>query len=396
MGSSCSDKIDLVQNLLGSEFDELENHKQELRKIIHAWCNIPKSSFKEGRDTLHCQYFYYWLGGTISRILEESSSFPGVISKIYEILPTIVHGEWCRNLCPGIRKEEFGKLKNVYDYYQDYSQIKSKVSKIKDECNGGCRKYLEGIKDDYVDMRSSCLVEMEKKPPYCSVFGGMFGRNSSADPKEPLKLLSKLGTQAECPISTEGQEVAQPNAVNTNDYTSLSTQESSPQAVGQEGKGGTLPSYADNIFFILFYTFDANSSLGSRGETGPSGPAGAQGPSGAPSLPDQPSNGAHNKYYIIIQKYYYWNTHAGDSSTLLVKVLRKEMPLLFLLLSLRTMVLQGKLVLLHKYPRKQRKLKKLKKMELLSPGVVSQVVLLKQQLQRSIQELFLMLQIRTL
>ncbi|ANQ05823.1 KIR-like protein [Plasmodium coatneyi] len=164
--------------------------EKEVPKIMNAWCYIHT---KEQEDKpMYCDLFYYWLGEILFRELKSDASVRREVMKnIYEKLQIWKNIDNCTKTFPNVTPEEFGRLRALYYYTQDYSQMKEKISTARDACAEEYRTFLKEVHDTYTDKEGKCKRPNNHRNEYCTKIEEIL-RNDDRTPKDPSEILPEL------------------------------------------------------------------------------------------------------------------------------------------------------------------------------------------------------------
>ncbi|SBS99214.1 PIR Superfamily Protein, partial [Plasmodium malariae] len=122
-----------------------------------------------------CRFLYYWLGNELLLSNIEEKSF----SEVIEILSNVSNVLYQRYKCnctffKGISKENFEKMKIVYDYCNDHDSIESTLKEYNNMCDSEFNTYLVKAETTYNEIYncakknfSSYCIQLKSYVPSC-------------------------------------------------------------------------------------------------------------------------------------------------------------------------------------------------------------------------------------
>ncbi|SBT51338.1 PIR Superfamily Protein [Plasmodium ovale wallikeri] len=170
--------------------------------IVKALCYIKSLQLQPNFDNVMCEYLCYWLGNKISNDLSNKESFSSVIDLLYAELGDIYKENKCKNIIFQINSTDFQKLKDVYDYKQNYNTISAAIRDYGNECSEKFRDYLNKSYESYEELYTKCERSHEE---YCEHFKKII-------PEYPGKKLEKLICNLKESISVPVREERGPGA----------------------------------------------------------------------------------------------------------------------------------------------------------------------------------------
>ncbi|KMZ82500.1 hypothetical protein PVIIG_05361 [Plasmodium vivax India VII] len=146
-------------------------------KIVRALCYIYNrrknlsADFKED----FCWYLYYWLGDKIYPVVHDKIIFSNIIKMIYAELYKNITEDFivCRHVYSSINQDTFKDNKIMFDYSEDYQNIKIDTPHAETTCDKEYKNYINKYINMYNQVYSDCY-KGEKKNFDCNYFSTLF------------------------------------------------------------------------------------------------------------------------------------------------------------------------------------------------------------------------------
>ncbi|SBT33187.1 PIR Superfamily Protein [Plasmodium ovale wallikeri] len=209
---------------------------------------------RNGRDlySKRWDYLYYWTGEKIIKSLTDSITFEKVMYPLKNIRDQFNSSDPYKKHIFSITKDQFEKLKKIYDYFENYNSIFQKIGYSNSDCTPELKKHVEDSFQIYKTLKQECDVKDTEH--YCKMFQELVTEYE----KEDLEELTCNGTK-DPTASAEDKSVQ---------YRELESHETGPQGShlrsGFEGgiqdrsmHGGHIPNNStfDNVTPIFFPIF---------------------------------------------------------------------------------------------------------------------------------------------
>ncbi|ANQ06218.1 KIR-like protein [Plasmodium coatneyi] len=168
------------------------NMEKEVGNMMNAWCYIHT---KEERErSMYCDLFYYWLGEILFREVKNDASVRReAMEKIYEKLQGWKNIVNCTKAFPKVTEDEFKRLKALYHYTQDYSEVEKRIREENSACGEEYKKFLKEANDTYRDRdwNNRCKGPNNRGREYCTKIQEIL-RTAGGAPKDPSEILPEL------------------------------------------------------------------------------------------------------------------------------------------------------------------------------------------------------------
>ncbi|ANQ09669.1 KIR-like protein [Plasmodium coatneyi] len=230
--------------------------EKEVPKIMNAWCYVHTAG--QGDKSTYCNLFYYWLGEILFRELKSDASVRREVMKnIYEKLQIWKNIDNCTKTFPNVTPEEFGRLRALYYYTQDYNELERRIRTEGEPCGEEYRNFLKEANDTYRDRdwNNRCKGPNNRGSEYCTKIQEIL-RNADRTLKDPSEILSELKGRL-TPLESEKLKDATVETssdqgkeeTNTRRNSTSSTTKTAPEGTTSEGttsegttSEGTTPS----------------------------------------------------------------------------------------------------------------------------------------------------------
>ncbi|ANQ09256.1 KIR protein [Plasmodium coatneyi] len=150
-----------------------------VEKIVDAWCYVSKMSTGSPYHKDRCYFFYYWLGEIVRNTREGTTNFKNIMDTIYNTLSTWVPNEQCKYMYPDTAKQHFKHMKQMFDYYYDFSGICALIQQDQSKYTD-YSGYLREAAEAYNSMNAYCLNQGSDKQ-YCTENGSTFSTKGSPE-----------------------------------------------------------------------------------------------------------------------------------------------------------------------------------------------------------------------
>ncbi|SCA83653.1 VIR protein [Plasmodium vivax] len=182
-------------------------------KILKALCYVYKKSSRQHFDTNICNFLYYWLGNVLLSKLKLKDLYSEIIIKLFLTLKDKNSLVVCENPYPYMDKDDFEKIKLIFDCSEDYKGYNEQHHNVIKSCNKNYKTHLDKNIETYNNFYRECVVEkINNKNDRCKAFKEYFPYNES-------NLLSKFKcnfnpeeTYPEQPTESYDDESEQPPA----------------------------------------------------------------------------------------------------------------------------------------------------------------------------------------
>ncbi|SBT88047.1 PIR protein [Plasmodium malariae] len=156
-------KIKLIKSQLNS-YNDIKSVED---KILHALCFISFSN-NDNKCNEQCHSLYYWIGNKLFNTLSNEGSFSGII-KIFDTCSKKIAGrDKCKcDFFGSISKEEFNKMKIVYEYCKYHDTIEGTLNFHSNLCDSASKEYLDKATNAYNELYEICNSSSSKD--YCTV-----------------------------------------------------------------------------------------------------------------------------------------------------------------------------------------------------------------------------------
>lgn len=145
-------------------------------------------------------YLYYWTGEKVINRLTDSITFEKVMYPLKSIRNKFNSKDPYKEHIFSITKDQFEKLKKIYDYFENYNSIFQKIGYRKSDCTAELKKHVEDSFQIYKTLKHECAVK--KTEHYCKMFQELVKKYQ----KDDLNELTCNGTK-DPTISAEDESV---------------------------------------------------------------------------------------------------------------------------------------------------------------------------------------------
>ncbi|KMZ88673.1 hypothetical protein PVBG_06080 [Plasmodium vivax Brazil I] len=158
-------------------------------KILKALCYVYKKSSREHFDTNICNFLYYWLGNVLLSKLKLKDLYSEIIIKLFLTLKDKNSLVVCENPYPYMDKDDFEKIKLIFDCSEDYKSYEVQHNHPRISCNKDYKEHLDKHISNYNYFYNKCKIE-NLGEPYCTAFEKYF-------PDKNSNLLSQFNCRLE-------------------------------------------------------------------------------------------------------------------------------------------------------------------------------------------------------
>ncbi|CAI7719410.1 PIR protein [Plasmodium vivax] len=198
-----------------SEAEAILSRENDLRnvsnKILRALCYVYTQSSSSHFDNNICKFLYFWLGNVLLSNLKFKQLFSEIILYLFLSLKDKNSLLVCENPYTYMDKDDFEKIKLIFDCSEDYKGYKEQHHNVIKSCNMNYKTHLDLNIETYDKFYRECQVENHKNE-HCKAFKEYFPNNES-------NLLSKFRcnfnpeeTYPEQPTESYDDESEQPPA----------------------------------------------------------------------------------------------------------------------------------------------------------------------------------------
>ncbi|KAI4840533.1 hypothetical protein MKS88_001262 [Plasmodium brasilianum] len=136
-------------------------------KILHALCFISFST-NDQKCNEQCHSLYYWIGNKLFKSLSNEGSFSDIIKVFENCSEKIAGRDKCKcDFFGSISKEEFNKMKIVYEYCKYHDTIEGTLKFHSNLCDSESKEYLDKANNTYNEVYETCNSFNSKA--YCTV-----------------------------------------------------------------------------------------------------------------------------------------------------------------------------------------------------------------------------------
>ncbi|SCA59725.1 VIR protein [Plasmodium vivax] len=204
--------------LYNSSKQELTQRKElhdVSEKILKALCYVYETSMRPGFDNDVCNFLYYWLANILLNNLKLDHFYSEIIIKLFANLKNDSDSKICNiRTFTTFNKDEFNKVKLIFDFSEDFDTYKSHFSQHNHDCNKNYKEYLDTYITSYNKIRSECITE-SRDYIYCSAFHHYFNNKNhgllstwkcNLSENDPRDLDLEEGVEEE-EVETDGETV---------------------------------------------------------------------------------------------------------------------------------------------------------------------------------------------
>ncbi|ANQ07135.1 KIR protein [Plasmodium coatneyi] len=170
----------ILKGKLRHSWDDEEVYAKEITK---SWCNVSTVLREKPSCSAICNFFYYWLGGTLCDRLNTWSSFKTIMQQIYSKLEDSDVQCTYISMQDTVDTEIFKQRKQLFDYYYDYRTILKELkicTTTECSCKGKYDDYLKDVEDAHKQVEANCGKGIDY---YCNTFWNKL--KDSKIPKPP-------------------------------------------------------------------------------------------------------------------------------------------------------------------------------------------------------------------
>ncbi|ANQ10830.1 KIR protein [Plasmodium coatneyi] len=229
----CNSWADGITSILEDKLRDEWEDWEYATEIAQAWCLISKLNTEEKQPSSPCKeklcnFFYFWLGGTLCHRLKPSTWFQDTMQEIYTKLKgSNVQCEYIP-IDGTIDRDLFKYRKIIFDYYYDYKTLKEQLKYPPSEvspCKVKYDAYLQDVEDAHKQVEANC--GRTSKDEYCNNFWNKF-KNSNIPKPPDLKSNIMNGED----ITEDGTDVLRCLTQLSSAITELSRQEETSASLG--------------------------------------------------------------------------------------------------------------------------------------------------------------------
>ncbi|SBS90307.1 PIR Superfamily Protein [Plasmodium ovale curtisi] len=146
------------------------NFISNIRKnLLNAFIYVANMRPGDDQYNERWNYLYYWTGDKVYEITETNSNFLDVMNLVNSLkIHVHIDNESYNNDFFKIEKDQFKKLKEFYDFSQNYDAIELITSPSVYECSHEYNNYILKSYELYENIKKDCLVDT--RTPYCNIF----------------------------------------------------------------------------------------------------------------------------------------------------------------------------------------------------------------------------------
>ncbi|SCN11996.1 PIR protein [Plasmodium malariae] len=170
----CYSEEDKIKPFI-SQLNSYNDIKSVKDKILHALCFI---SFSDNGHKCNeqCHSLYYWMGNKLFNTLSNEGSFSDIITIFNTCSKTIAGRDKCKcDFFGSISKEEFNKMKIVYEYCKYHDTIEATLRIHGNFCDSESKEYLDQAINTYNEVFGICnssnsmdyCIVLKKHVPEC-------------------------------------------------------------------------------------------------------------------------------------------------------------------------------------------------------------------------------------
>ncbi|GAW84013.1 variable surface protein [Plasmodium gonderi] len=176
----CDDNDTTIREILG-KYNSLDSILNELVKSL---CYLADMLSQKSNNKKMCYDIYFWLGDMISQKVSNDFDFYPILSACIPGLSMLGAKHTCKFPFTYISKEDFMKMKTVYDYTYDYESINLALKLNGNLCSKGHYEYLQKATSTYEEIYNDCIMENTKD--YCSEYNNIFSEFKNGKKLSPL------------------------------------------------------------------------------------------------------------------------------------------------------------------------------------------------------------------
>ncbi|SBT56110.1 PIR Superfamily Protein [Plasmodium ovale wallikeri] len=152
-----------------SEIKEELHYYKDIDELCNKLCaNFQKvlvTLFSDPNNTEECKNLNYWLYNEVHNMYSDKItgdiSTSLVIRKFDAVWKNYDQNNQCKFDIYNIKRDDFEKLKVVYDFYQDYQTIQHRITAQEKKCSSNLFKYIENSKEQYNHFDTTCSKSKE-------------------------------------------------------------------------------------------------------------------------------------------------------------------------------------------------------------------------------------------
>ncbi|KMZ82938.1 hypothetical protein PVIIG_05585 [Plasmodium vivax India VII] len=180
------------------------------KKLVKALCFVynRKKYYKGNFNSELCSYLYYWIGDKLYANLSTTRDFSKNMNMMYDELNNYNQYIICNRLFTSIDKKTFNRNKTLYDYSEDYGNIKIDTAHGETTCNTDYKEYIVNYISTYNDAYSNCKGKNQEEYD-CDNFFSLFKEHQHQDLSSfSCRYRQNDGTTLEIQTTHRGQETA--------------------------------------------------------------------------------------------------------------------------------------------------------------------------------------------
>ncbi|SBS87855.1 PIR Superfamily Protein [Plasmodium ovale curtisi] len=195
--------LDKMLGIVQNDDDYWEEIEDKLKKIDgmstssekfkRAFCHVYYMKSMMSSYEHRWNYLFYWTGFNAFKNVKKSDLFREVMNILKSIKMKFDDSDINDYDISNIDEEKFNSLKIIYDYFQNFEDIKRAISQPTYLCSAKYKSYIEDGFNEYEKIERTCTPSSES---HCSIFKDIKQRFSNV-------ILTKL----ECPRVSDAESV---------------------------------------------------------------------------------------------------------------------------------------------------------------------------------------------
>ncbi|GAW84585.1 variable surface protein [Plasmodium gonderi] len=210
--------LDDEMEKLNSIFNSYSSINGILQKPFNALCFM--TYFKGFSSHELCNYFYYWLGNNIIDKVNGDDDFKEIVSLFYHGIRIVGASNRCQKDFIKVTKDEFRKIKWVFDYISNYESLKYALNNDTKLCFPALKDYIEESQSIYNKVYEECSTN--KSTPSCDLYKRIFPDYKIGPKLYPLNCNEIKETHSLQNISTSPMPVEEITLTHSNNVRSVS------------------------------------------------------------------------------------------------------------------------------------------------------------------------------
>ncbi|SBT84244.1 PIR protein [Plasmodium ovale] len=145
-------------------------------KLLRSFYQVTNMRQHNDQYSERWNYLYYWMGDKVYNIVDNKSEFSEIMDIVNSVKRRVdTNNEKYNEDFFNIEKNEFIKLKKLYDYSQNYDAIQMKVAPSNSVCSHLYHKYMTESYELYSTIKTEC--SSDTKRAYCRIFRNIENNN---------------------------------------------------------------------------------------------------------------------------------------------------------------------------------------------------------------------------